>query len=156
MDSYETIRALIPDGFSDVLFYRAYYISKSREGKALDKKGVKSVAGKERDCPKSIRFVLSEKEYRLIRDRMDAMRIRNMSAYLRKMAIDGYCVHLDLDGLREMTTLLKRCSNNLNQYAKKANQSGSIYKEDIEDLRKLMEKIYQAEKRILDDLAHLK
>ena len=122
----------------------------------MDKQGVKSVAGKERDCPKSIRFVLSEKEYRLIRDRMDAMRIRNMSAYLRKMAIDGYCVRLDLDGLREMTTLLKRCSNNLNQYAKKANQSGSIYKEDIEDLRKLMEKIYQAEKRILDDLAHLK
>ena len=85
----------------------------------MDKKGVKSVVGKERDCPKSIRFVLSEKEYRLIRDGMDAMQIRNMSAYLRKMAIDGYCVHLDLDGLREMTTLLKRCSNNLNQYAKK-------------------------------------
>ena len=103
-----------------------------------------------------IQFYVDEKEWELIQEKMAQMQIHNMSAFLRKMALDGYCVHLDLDGLREMTTLLKRCSNNLNQYAKKANQSGSIYKEDIEDLRKLMEKIYQAEKRILDDLAHLK
>ena len=119
----------------------------------MDKKGVKSVVGKERDCPKSIRFVLSEKEYRLIRDRMDAMQIRNMSAYLRKMAIDGYCVHLDLDGLREMTTLLKRCSNNLNQYAKKANSTGSIYAEDILDVQKRMDECWAQTKEILARLA---
>lgn len=99
---------------------------------------------------------VTDKEYDMIKQKMAQMEIRNMSAYLRKMAIDGYCVHLDLKGFREMTTLLKRCSNNLNQYARKANQSDSIYAKDIEDLRNLMGQIYEREKEILEDLQHIR
>ena len=70
-----------------------------------------------------------------IRQRMKDMGVTNMSAYMRKMAIDGYCVKLDLTDVKEMVRLLRYCSNNLNQYAKKANESGSIYAEDIHDLQ---------------------
>ena len=59
--------------------------------------------------------------------------IRNMSAYVRKMVLDGICVKLDLEDVRELSTLLRRCSNNLNQYAKRANETGSIYADDIKD-----------------------
>ena len=55
-----------------------------------------------------------------------------------------------------MTTLLKRCSNNLNQYARKANQSGSVYAKDIEDLRNLMKEILKNEELILKDLQYIK
>ena len=103
-----------------------------------------------------IQFYVDEKEWELIQEKMAQMQIRNMSAYLRKMALDGYCVRLDLKGFREMTTLLKRCSNNLNQYARKANQSGSVYAKDIEDLRNLMKEILKNEELILKDLQYIK
>ena len=104
---------------------------------------------------KLLQFRVSEENYKKIRAKMASMQIRNMSAYLRKMAVDGFCVHLDISMIRELTTLLRRCSNNLNQYARKANQSGSIYREDIEDIKALLEEIYEEEKRILKDLQYL-
>lgn len=57
-----------------------------------------------------------------------------MGAYLRKMAIDGYVVRLDLSDITELVSLLRRSSNNLNQYTKRAHETGSIYSTNIEDL----------------------
>ncbi len=65
-----------------------------------------------------LHFVVSEPEAELIKERMAELGITNLSAYLRKMAVDGYIVHLDMSEIREMTRLLRICSNNLNQYAK--------------------------------------
>ena len=79
--------------------------------------------------------------------------IRSMGAYLRKMALDGYCVKLDLQDVKELVSLLRRCSNNLNQYAKKANETGSIYAADIEDLRVRLDEIWDGVKEILERLA---
>ena len=58
--------------------------------------------------------------------------IRSLSAYIRKMALDGYCLHLDLKELRRMAYLLQMCSNNLNQYAKAANENGRVYAADMD------------------------
>ena len=57
-----------------------------------------------------------------IYEKMLGMGIRSLSAYIRKMALDGYCLNLDLPQLRRMAYLLQMCSNNLNQYAKAANE----------------------------------
>ena len=56
-----------------------------------------------------------------------------------KMALDGYCIRLDLQDVKALVSLLRICSNNLNQYAKRANETGSIYRADIEDLQKRLE-----------------
>ena len=69
------------------------------------------------------------------------------------MALDGYCVKLDLQDVKELVSLLRRCSNNLNQYAKKANETGSIYAADIEDLRVRLDEIWDGVKEILERLA---
>ena len=53
--------------------------------------------------------------------------IRSIGVYLRKMSLEGYCIQLDLSDVKEVVRLLRICSNNLNQYAKKANETGSIY-----------------------------
>ncbi len=78
---------------------------------------------------------VNPEELARIREKQKELGIRNTGAYMRKMAMDGYCVNLDLSDVAQVSTLLRRCSNNLNQYAKRANESGSIYAEDIRDLR---------------------
>ena len=60
-----------------------------------------------------VRVTPKEKKY--IQKRMNEMGINNMSAYMVKMAIDGYCVKLDLKDLKELNYLLRMCSNNLNK-----------------------------------------
>lgn len=60
---------------------------------------------------------LSKTEKNRIYEKMLSMGIRSLSAYIRKMALDGYCLNLDLPQLRRMSYLLQNCSNNLNQVA---------------------------------------
>ena len=96
---------------------------------------------------------VSKADRERIRAKMDELGVMNMSAYIRKMALDGYCVKLDLQDLKELIRLLRICSNNLNQYAKKANETGSIYAADIEDLRVRLDEIWDGVKEILERLA---
>ena len=81
---------------------------------------------------------------------------QNMAAYLRKMALDGYVVRLELPGLREMVSLLRRSSNNLNQLTRRVHETGRIYDADLEDLRQGQEKLWEAAEHILSALAALK
>jgi len=100
-----------------------------------------------------IKLRISPEERQQIHRKMLDMGVLNRSAYLRKMALDGYCVRLDLDEVKELNYLLRICSNNLNQYAKKANETGNIYKADIEDLQRRLDAIWQQQKELLTELA---
>ena len=100
-----------------------------------------------------IKVTPEEKEK--IRQRMDEMGVKNMSAFMRKMAIDGYCVKLDLSDVNEMVRLLRYAGNNLNQYAKKANETGSIYADDIRELQERFEELWEMAKSILARLADI-
>ena len=99
-----------------------------------------------------VHFVMSDQEYAQMCRKIESLGIRNHAAYLRKMALNEYCIQLDLPEIRKMTSLLSRCSSNLNQYAKKANETGSIYEEDIRDLQNRLEKIYAQTEKILMQL----
>ena len=79
-----------------------------------------------------------------------------MSAYVRKMALDGICIRLDLQDVRQLTVMLRRCSDNLNQYAKRANETGSIYAADIEDLQKRLDEIWELSGQSLTCLAAIR
>ena len=81
------------------------------------------------------------------------MGVRNQGAYLGKMSLDGYGGRVDLKEVKELNRLLRICSNNLNQYAKRANETGSFYKADIEDLQRRMDMIWQQQKELLTELA---
>ena len=77
----------------------------------------------------------------------------NMAAYLRKMAIDGYVVKLELPELREMVSLLRRSSNNLNQIARRVNSTNRIYDEDMQDMLRTQEKLWDSANAILEKLS---
>ena len=90
-----------------------------------------------------------------IYEKMLGMGIRSLSAYIRKMALEGYCLNLDLPQLRRMSYLLQNCSNNLNQVAKRTNESGQIYAADLDDLRTWLDELIDIGKQILAKLADL-
>ena len=98
-------------------------------------------------------MLLTPDEMELIHHKMIASGIRNRSAYVRKMALDGYVVNLDMSDIRELTSLLRHCSNNLNQIAKRANATGSIYGADIADMKVKQDEIWETAKEILARLA---
>ena len=91
---------------------------------------------KKRRRPIHLHVMVSEEELALIRERMAEAGVRNMSAYVRKMALNGYVLHVDLSPVRELVSLQRRCSNNLNQVAVTANTYGGIYPDDIRTLQK--------------------
>ena len=99
---------------------------------------------------------ISPEDKERIRSKMEEAGILNMSAYVRKMALDGICVKLDLADVRQLIALLQRCSTNLNQYAKRANETGSVYAADIEDLRSRLDEIWELSRQSLAHLASIR
>ena len=98
-------------------------------------------------------FWVTEAERDMIEQKMAQVGTDNLSAYLRKIAIDGYIVKLDLPELREMISLMRRSSNNLNQIAKRLNETGRFYAADLEDMLRRQEQLWQTANRILSRLA---
>ena len=103
-----------------------------------------------------IRFRVTPEEREMIESKMAQFGTTNMAAYLRKISIDGYVVRLDLPELREMVSLLRRSSNNLNQIAKRVNETSRIYDADIDCLKENQEKIWSAANGILMRLASIR
>lgn len=85
-----------------------------------------------------IQLRVTEQEKELIEQKMQELGTKNTEAYLRKMAIDGLIIHLDTADVRELVRVLRVTSNSLNQLTKRVHETGSIYSEDIENLRKAM------------------
>ena len=83
------------------------------------------MAKRKRDVP--VLFWVSAEELELIHQKMQQYGTENLSAYLRKMALDGYVVKLELPELKELVSLMRRSSNNLNQLTRKVHETGRIY-----------------------------
>jgi hypothetical protein len=106
-----------------------------------------------RNRPIQVKFRVTPEERALIDKRMEQAGTNNMAAYLRKMAIDGYVVKLELPELRDFISLLRRTSNNFNQIARRVNSTDRIYTDDIVEMKNLLEQIWEADNRILEKLA---
>jgi hypothetical protein len=101
-------------------------------------------------------FYLDDDEVGLVAEKMEHANIRNREAYIRKMILDGYIVRLDLTDVRKMVRLLSNATSNLNQIAKRANETRSIYESDINDLQDHYEKLWEQAEAILRGLAKVK
>ena len=108
-----------------------------------------------RNRPVQVKFRVTPEERKMIDRRMEQAGITNMAAYLRKMAIDGYVVKLELPELRDFISLLRRTSNNFNQIARRVNSTDRIYADDIVEMKNLFEQIWEADNQILEKLASI-
>ena len=102
-----------------------------------------------------LNFRVSEEELAAIEGKMEQLGILNREAYLRKMALDGYAVRLDLPELKELLSLLRRHSSNLNQLVRRVNTTGRVYEADLEDIIKRQSELWEAIGQILTRLASL-
>ena len=109
-----------------------------------------------RKRPIVLRCPVTAEERALIEQKMAQLPTQRIGAYLRKMAIDGYVVKLDLPELRELVSLLRYSSNNLNQFTRRAHETGRIYETDLEDIQQSQERIWTAAEKIVSSLAALK
>ena len=101
----------------------------------------------------SVRF--TKEELAVIHEKMVQYGTSNLSAFIRKMCLDGYMVKLDFPELKEMVSLLRYSSNNLNQLTKRVHQTGRIYDTDLEELHRKQDALWEVAKIILDSLAKL-
>ncbi len=103
-----------------------------------------------------IMFWVTKQEVEKIHKRKELAGFSSLSAYLRKMAMDGYVIQIDMSDVKEAIRLLRINANNLNQYTKRANETGNIYLEDIKDLQKSQKELWQVMRDILERLSSIK
>lgn len=103
----------------------------------------------------NLQFRVNEEEMKCIEERQAQVKILNRSAYLRKMALNGICIRVDINELHKAGYLLSSISNNMNQYAKKAHATGSIYLEDINSLKEKYSELIQVYGEVLSQLIKL-
>ena len=96
---------------------------------------------------------VDEAEYEIIRQRMVEVGTDNLSAFIRKQTLNGYVLHVDLSPVKELVSLQRRCSNNLNQVAITANTYGGIYPDEIKTLQKDYEALWKPLSDLLKQLA---
>lgn len=112
------------------------------------------MAKRKRNVP--MLFYVSEQERKVIQKKMEQYGISNLSAYLRKMAVDGYVVHLELPELRELLSLLRYSSNNLNQLTRRVHETGRFYDADLEELQQRFDGLWDAAQKLLASLAAIR
>ena len=102
-----------------------------------------------------LNFRVSPEELALIEQKMAQLGTTNREAYLRKMALDGYVVRLELPELKELVSLMRYSSNNLNQLARRAHETGRIYDADLEELSRRLVAVWDGVHQVLTQLAKL-
>ena len=90
---------------------------------------------KNRTRPARIEFRVTEQERQLIQKKMEQLGTKNMGAYLRKMAIDGYIIKVDYTEQKKLAAAISRVAGNINQICRRINQTGHFYEDDIVELK---------------------
>ena len=97
-----------------------------------------------------IRVRLTPEELEAVKERMSQAGTKNLSAYIRNLVLKGYIINIDMADFKQILRLVSISSNNLNQYARRANETGSIYLEDIRKLQVSHSEIISLLGKILD------
>jgi hypothetical protein len=93
-----------------------------------------------------VKFYVTEEERKLIEEKMKLVPTNNMAAYLRKIAIDGYIIQVDYTDIKAMTAEIQKIGVNVNQIAKRVNATGSVYQEDIEEIKEVLAEIWRLQR----------
>ena len=96
-----------------------------------------------RTRPIRIEFCVSENEHRLIKAKMEQLGTKNMGAYLRKMAIDGYIIKVDYTQQKKLAAAVSRAATNINHVCRRINSTGHFYEDDVAELKERQKEIWQ-------------
>lgn len=102
-----------------------------------------------------LNFRVSPQELAVIEEKMSQLGTKNREAYLRKMALDGYVVKLEFPELKELVSLMRYSSNNLNQLTRRVHETGRVYDADLEDISRRQEQLWEGIREILTQISKL-
>ena len=103
----------------------------------------------ERTRKHPVQSYMSDDEKYILDEKFRLSKMRSKFAFLRKLVLYGFGYDVDYSHIREMNALLGNISGNLNQIAKRVNTTNTIYKKDMEDIKELMDQIWQSQKSIV-------
>lgn len=103
-----------------------------------------------------IYFKVTDEERALIERKMELAGVHNMSAYIRKMCIDGYIINLQIKELDECAKLLRYTSNNVNQIARRVNAGGGVYPDEVDEITAKLTEASRLFGNILEQLSKIK
>ncbi len=98
---------------------------------------------------------LSGREYEIIQEKMRLSKMQNMSAFMRKMSLEGMVINLEINELKEVNSLLKYIGNNINKIAKGLNESENIYREDFKIIEEKQNRILEILNKLYLKLARI-
>lgn len=102
-----------------------------------------------------LNFRVSPQELAVIEEKMSQLGTKNREAYLRKMALNGYVVKLELPELKELVSLMRYSSNNLNQLTRRVHETERVYDADLEDISRRQEQLWEGVREILTQISKL-
>lgn len=108
------------------------------------------MANRTRNC----RMVLdvSDEEKAVILKNMEAAECVNFGQYARKMLVNGHVLHVDYTEIKELSAQVGRVGNNINQIAKRMNETRNVYPQDVEEIKKRQDEIWQLLRSMLSKL----
>ena len=105
-----------------------------------------------------IYLMLSDDELEILNKKYELSGCKTLRQFIMKCILEKDIFVLDMKVFKDMSTNIGRITSNVNQIAKRVNSTGIIYKDDMNDLRKLLEKqgkdIYFLRKKLYE-LANL-
>ncbi len=96
-----------------------------------------------------LKVMLNNDELYILERKLKQSGMDSKSVFIRHLILYGYVYDIDYSCLHEMNTLLANTSNNLNQIARRVNTTGNIYKDDLNEIKEIMEKIWHTQKSML-------
>ena len=121
-------------------FYSSFFVP-------IFRKEVLKLAKRTRTNP--VQFYLNDDEQYILDAKFKESKMKSKSAFLRKLILFGFVYDVDYSHIREMNTLLGNIGGNLNQIAKRINTTNSVYKKEMEDIKELMDQIWQLQKSMV-------
>ena len=105
------------------------------------------MANRKRTNP--VQFYLDDDEQYILDEKFRVSGMKSKSAFLRKLILYGYVYDVDYSYLRNYNTELGQISSSLIQIAKRLNSTGNIYKEDMDEVKELMNVVWRTQKSML-------
>lgn len=99
------------------------------------------MAGRERK--NGVLIYLNDKELELLKMRCKETK-ESKSQVIRELIVFGFNYFVDYDNLTTVSHELNAIGKNINQIAARVNSTDSIYKDDMADLKKEMDKIWRS------------
>ena len=102
-----------------------------------------------RERQNELKIYLNNDEQYILEQKFKISGMKSKSSFIRHLILYGYVYDVDYEHLREYNTTLARIGNNLNQIAKRVNSTGNIYKEDMDEVKELMNEVWRTQKSML-------